>query len=131
MLSRAVTTWLSQTTVEQALSQAREALGRSDIVFGNLESVLSTSSIEIEKLIRFKADPKRIDVLQMLGITHVSVSNNHINDYGEAAWNESKEYLVAAGIEPIGGYRNDGQPVITHAGKETIVFLDSFHAASP
>ena len=59
----------------------------------------------------------------MLGITHVSVSNNHINDYGEAAWNESKEYLVAAGIEPIGGYRNDGQPVITHAGKETIVFL--------
>jgi len=123
MLSRTVATWLSQTTVEQAFSQTREILGKNDIVFGNLESVLSTSLVEIEKLIRFKADPKRVDVLHTLGITHVSVSNNHVNDYGEAAWNESNNHLIAAGIEPIGGYRNDGQPVITQVGKETIVFL--------
>ncbi|MBI2473171.1 AmmeMemoRadiSam system protein B [Candidatus Uhrbacteria bacterium] len=123
MLSRTVATWLSQTTAQDACSEAKKNLDGSDIVFANLESVLSTSSVEIEKLIRFKADPKRVDVLHTLGITHVSVSNNHINDYGEAAWNESKDYLVTAGIEPIGGYRNDGQPVVTQIGKETIIFL--------
>ncbi|MBI4599032.1 AmmeMemoRadiSam system protein B [Candidatus Uhrbacteria bacterium] len=123
MLARSVATWLAQTTVEDAFGPARDTLAGSDFVFGNLESVLSTSSIDIPKEIRFKADPARVDALTYAGFTHLSVANNHIGDYGEAAWQESSEHLRAAGIEPVGGYRNDGPIVIAEANGRSVAFL--------
>ena len=123
MLSRSVATWLEQTTILEVFTEAKYVMEKSDLVFGNLESVLSRSQVEIEKSIRFKANPERVDVLQFLGMTHVSVSNNHINDYGEAAWEESRGYLQNAGIQPVGGYRNDGEVVVREIQGQRVVFL--------
>ncbi|HBP00552.1 MAG: hypothetical protein UU48_C0007G0006 [Candidatus Uhrbacteria bacterium GW2011_GWF2_41_16] len=123
MLARAVASRLAKTTVETAFAASQEILSGSDLLFGNLESVLSSSSVDIPKEIRFKADPARTDVLKLLGFTHLSVSNNHIGDYGEAAWKESSQYLQTSDIEPVGGYRNDGEPVVWNEKGHQVIFL--------
>lgn len=123
MLSRAVGTKLKTVSIDEAFSQAASVLKGSDLFFANLESVFSTSTVESTKEIRFKADPARIDVLNYLGLTHVSVINNHIGDYGRAAWEESLGYLNAGGVIPVGGYGNDGAPVFVEVAGKRIVFL--------
>lgn len=123
MLSRAVGAKLKTVSLDAAFSQAADVLLDSDLVFANLESVLSTSTVESSKEIRFKADPARIDVLNYFGLTHVSVTNNHIGDYGRAAWEESIDYLNVGGVIPIGGYGNNGVPVFVEADDKKIAFL--------
>ncbi|MFH1252869.1 MAG: AmmeMemoRadiSam system protein B [Candidatus Uhrbacteria bacterium] len=123
MLSRAVGGKLKRVSVDEAFSKIAPSLANSDLVFANLESVLSTSTMESSKEIRFKADPARIDVLNYFGMTHVSVTNNHIGDYGRAAWDESLIYLKAGGVEPVGGYGNDGAPVFAEAAGQRLAFL--------
>lgn len=123
MLARQVATRLAATTVEAAFGPAAQELDGSNITFANLESVLSTSTVQNSKEIRFEADPARVDALLFMGFTHLSVANNHNEDYGEAAWQESLGYLNAAGIAPIGGYRNDGAPVVATVGTHRVVFV--------
>jgi poly-gamma-glutamate synthesis protein (capsule biosynthesis protein) len=123
MLSRAVGSKLYSVPVEQAFVGVYDEFLDSDLVFGNLESVLSTSTIESSKEIRFKADPARVDVLKFLNFTHLSVVNNHIGDYGRAAWDESVECLKAADLAPVGGYWNDGEIVYSEAAGKRIAFL--------
>ena len=123
MLSRAVGSKLYSVPVEQAFVGVYDEFLDSDLVFGNLESILSTSTIESSKEIRFKADPARVDVLKFLNFTHLSVVNNHIGDYGRAAWDESVECLKAADLAPVGGYWNDGEIVYSEAAGKRIAFL--------
>ena len=123
MLSRNVGSKLKITSVDQAFAQAKDFFTGSDLAFANLESVLSTSTVQSPKEIRFAADPARIDVLQFLGLTHVSVTNNHIGDYGKSAWEESLINLQNGGVVPVGGYGNNGAPVFAEAAGKRIVFL--------
>ncbi|HBR81070.1 MAG: hypothetical protein UX09_C0007G0008 [Candidatus Uhrbacteria bacterium GW2011_GWE2_45_35] len=123
MLSRAVGSKLYSVPVEQAFAGVYGEFLDSDLVFGNLESVLATSTLESTKEIRFQADPARIDVLGFLSFSHLSVINNHNGDYGQAAWEESVENLRAAGISPIGGYRNDGETVFLEINGKRMAFL--------
>ncbi|HLD18072.1 MAG TPA: AmmeMemoRadiSam system protein B [Patescibacteria group bacterium] len=124
MLGRKVADWLSQTTIEEALKEASSAVAGSDLIFANLESVFTRSETVVDKPIRFKGDPEMgTDALTFMGFTQVSVANNHVNDYGEAAWKESIGYLKTAGIDPVGGYRNDGVPVIAELRDRRVVFL--------
>jgi poly-gamma-glutamate synthesis protein (capsule biosynthesis protein) len=123
MLGRAVSDKLGRTTIEQAFSAARDLLANGSLVFGNLESVLSHSQVQSTATYPLKADPELVDALTFMGFTHLSVSNNHIGDFGEAAWEESVAYLEDAGITAIGGYRNDGQPAIGEANGKRVVCL--------
>ncbi len=123
MLGRAVGDKLDKTPTEQAFSAGREMFAGSDLIFGNLESVLSSTTAQSTAGIPLKADPKRADALTFMGFTHLSVSNNHVSDYGEAAWDESVEHLREAGIAPVGGYRNDTEPVVAEVGDARVVFL--------
>lgn len=123
MLGRAVATALSRTSVTQAFASAASAFEGSDLAFANLESVLTSSTQDTGKEIFFKADPARVDVLQYLGLTHVSVANNHVDDYAYAGWEESVGHLSDAGIFPVGDYHGDAEPVVAAADGATVVFL--------
>lgn len=111
MLGRYVATVLARTTVESAFGSAASVLADSDLVFGNLESVLTSSANDTGKSIHFKGDPARVDVLHYLGFTDLSVANNHVDDYGRAGWEESVQILKDSGFRPVGDY-ND-RPVAT------------------
>jgi len=123
MLGRGVAGWLAKTTVPEAFGSAADALAGSDVVFGNLESVLTSSATPSGKEIYFHADPARIDVLRYLGFTHVSVTNNHVDDYGRAGWDDSIAHLNDAGIFPVGDYYNQSEPVIDETNDRRVVFL--------
>ncbi len=124
MLGRGVETALANTNVSTAFAPAQAELADADLRFANLESILSSTSLDSTKELHFKGDPARVDALQFLGLSDVSVANNHSNDYGESAWQESVGHLTDAGIGAAGGYRNDGAPVIEQApGGHRVVFL--------
>lgn len=70
-----------------------------DLVIGNLE----TPFVDGERAVGYKsahlrAHPANIELLCHLGITHVSLANNHIADYGERAFERTTRLLDQAGI---------------------------------
>ncbi len=131
MLGRFVETSLSRTTIESAFGSAASVLADSDLVFGNLESVLTSSDNDTGKSIHFKGDPARVDVLRYLGFTDLSVANNHVDDYGKAGWQESVQVLKDAGFRPVGDYNDRPTPTVASLGDKQVVFLAYHDLYSP
>jgi len=78
-------------------------LKKADILFGNLESVISDIGLRVGSIYSFRAEPEAIEGLTYAGFDILSVANNHIFDYGRAAMEDSFKRLKEAGIEYIGG----------------------------
>ena len=87
-------------------------LKKADILFGNLESVISDKEGEkAEKTgsvqVYLKAKPEAIEGLVYAGFDIVSVANNHALDYGRQVFEDSLKRLEKADIEYIGGGFNN------------------------
>ncbi len=54
------------------------------------------------KAYTFRADPKRVEVLQQLGVDAVTLANNHVYDYGKEAMMDTFAVLEDAGIPYFG-----------------------------
>lgn len=78
-------------------------LQKADLVFANLESVISDKGEKQGSIYSFRADPKTLGGLAFSGIDIVSVANNHSLDYGPEALLDSQERLQEKGISPVGG----------------------------
>lgn len=75
----------------------------SDIIFGNLETVLSSHGVPAEKAVVLHAPPKKIEWLKEAGFNVVNIANNHIFDLGEEGFNSTLDVLHQNEIEFIGG----------------------------
>jgi len=85
--------------------------GSADIVFGNLEVVLSDIGLikgNIEKE-EFRGSPLSISVLTESGFNVLSVSNNHCMQHGLEAFQETIALLQKNGISPSGIKDTDGR----------------------
>jgi poly-gamma-glutamate capsule biosynthesis protein CapA/YwtB (metallophosphatase superfamily) len=83
----------------------RDSLLRYDVVFANLESVLSDQGGETESPrsnMVFTGPPVGARTLRLGGVTLVSVANNHALDYGPEALAETCRLLDAEGIAHAG-----------------------------
>lgn len=81
-----------------------EKLRDADIVFGNLEVVLSAfdrNSNQIDTTI-LRGQPEAVEGLQYAGINIVSLANNHIMQHGLKALEETIRSLEMAGIKYTG-----------------------------
>jgi len=78
-------------------------LNEADIVFGNLESVISDKGAKVGSIYSFRAEPEAIDGLVSAGFNIVSVANNHVFDYGRLAMEDNFLRLREAGIAYVGG----------------------------
>lgn len=58
------------------------------------------------KAYTFRADPKRVEVLQQLGVDAVTLANNHVYDYGRDAMLDTFAVLEEAGIPYFGAGAN-------------------------
>ncbi|MFM8577369.1 MAG: CapA family protein [Planctomycetaceae bacterium] len=70
-----------------------------DLVIGNLEAPF----VDGERPVGYKSahlgvHPANVALLRHLGITHVSLANNHVADYGEPAFERTCHLLDGAGI---------------------------------
>jgi poly-gamma-glutamate synthesis protein (capsule biosynthesis protein) len=101
-------------------------LKKSDILFGNLESVISNKGRKVGSINSFRADPKATEGLTFAGFDIVSVCNNHTLDYTSEAMEDSFKRLEEAGIKYAGGGFNEEEafsPKIVEAKNTKIGFL--------
>lgn len=102
-------------------------LASADLRFVNLESQLSDQRGETQhpaNPLVFVGPPAGADALARAGITVVSLANNHMWDYGEAAFLETLGHLERAGVAYSGGARTRPQ-----AYAPTILERDGFRVA--
>ncbi len=83
--------------------KSSEFLNEADILFGNLESVVSDKGEKIGSKYSFRAPPEAVSGLTEAGFNIVSVANNHVFDYGRVAMEDSFVRLGEAGIKITGG----------------------------
>jgi len=75
----------------------------ADIMCLNNEFTYSTRGEPLAgKAYTFRADPKRVEVLQQLGVDAVTLANNHVYDYGKEALLDTFTVLEDAGISYFG-----------------------------
>lgn len=75
----------------------------SDIIFGNLETVLSSHGALAEKAVVLHSHPEKIEWLKEAGFNIVNIANNHILDLGQEGFNSTLDVLHQNEIEFIGG----------------------------
>lgn len=85
-------------------SEVRPMLSGSDLVFGNLEAVLSFSGHNPRSLAsaQMRGDPTFAGALRRVGFDVISVANNHADQHGELAFAETVAHLESVGIKCCG-----------------------------
>ncbi len=73
------------------------------LAFANLEGPVSDKGYDLQNLYSFRMVPRVIDALKNAGFDAVSVANNHIGDWGRAAFEDTLTRLGTAGILAVGG----------------------------
>lgn len=95
----------------------RAFLSQFDLVIGNLETPFVVAEKPISgKSATIKAHPVNVRLLSALGVTHVTLANNHIGDYGRSAYERTKSCLEDA---RIGWFGTEGKQIdIEHDGEK-------------
>ncbi len=89
-------------------------LKNSDIVFANLEGTASDRGTDLGNLYSFRMDGSVIPALRGAGISILSVANNHVGDWGRAAYTDTLARLKENEILYTGG-GNDRAEAVTPA----------------
>jgi poly-gamma-glutamate synthesis protein (capsule biosynthesis protein) len=102
-------------------SPVADYLSQFDLVIGNLETPFVTNERPIGgKSATIKADPDNVALLSALGISHVTLANNHIGDFGQRAYERTKAVLEEAGI---GWFGTEGKQIKLQQSREKIALL--------
>jgi poly-gamma-glutamate capsule biosynthesis protein CapA/YwtB (metallophosphatase superfamily) len=129
MLAREVGRHYAAAPDDFRMGDVRALLKGFDVVCLNLENPVGTKGSPDpvqDPHVTFRARPETLDVLKGLGVTLVSLGNNHMLDYGEAALVETLELLDAAGIKWVGAGRNyeeANRPLLMSCKGRRIAFL--------
>ena len=109
------------------LSAVAPIFSSADAGFVNLETSLAVGGRPIPgKGIWFRSDPKFAQELAKAGVNVVTVANNHVLDYDEAAFAETLAALADSSIAVCGGgfdLDEARSPAIVSAGGVRIAFL--------
>ncbi len=109
MLDRTIATHAARVGDDALFAGVSELFASEDAVVINLEgTITSSSSVSIldHSILRFTFDPHFAKYLSSIGVTAVSLSNNHTDDYGAEGLAETKNYLADAGIADFGSPTN-------------------------
>ena len=84
--------------------RVKHVLRRGDIVFGNLETVLSEAGLQRSQLhsMHMRGRPQYADHLVDGGFNVVNIANNHILQHGSEPFRETVEVLRSRGITVVG-----------------------------
>jgi poly-gamma-glutamate capsule biosynthesis protein CapA/YwtB (metallophosphatase superfamily) len=102
--------------------EVRAALDQADLVVLNLECCISERGRPWEapgKPFFFRAPPRAVELLVLLGVDCVTLANNHALDFGLDALADTLEHLAGAGIAVVGAGADLSQarrPAVLAAG---------------
>jgi poly-gamma-glutamate capsule biosynthesis protein CapA/YwtB (metallophosphatase superfamily) len=106
MLGRGVARALATTPPEALVApEVRAAIGQADLVVLNLECCISDRGRPWDapgKPFFFRAPPRAVELLALLGTDCVTLANNHALDYGVDALADTLNLLATAGIATVG-----------------------------
>ncbi len=127
MLSRRVGRLMADEGVMYPWEKISGKLQSADLVFGNLESPVSSRGEPLPgKGIWFRAAPETVKGLKKAGFHVLSVANNHILDFKEPAFLDTLDLLRQEGLHPVGGGSNLAEarsPVVVERHGLKIAFL--------
>ena len=94
--------------LEKCISpEVLKIMQESDVFYLNHEYTIGEKGEPTSaKRYRFQAKPERMELLTEMGVDLVSLSNNHVYDYGPEALIETCDLLEQANIAYVGGGRN-------------------------
>lgn len=103
-----------------------DTLQEADIVFGNLESIISDKGKRVGSIYSFRADPLAMEGLTYAGFDVLSIANNHSLDYGREALEDTLSRLGDAEIAYTGtGFSKSEahSPAVLYINETEIGFL--------
>lgn len=84
-----------------------DIMNNSDIMVANNEFTISNRGAKLpNKYYTFRASPDRLSIYEEMGVNLVTLANNHIYDYGEAAFYDALDSLEEYNIPYVGAGRN-------------------------
>ena len=103
-------------------------LDDADIIFGNLECVLSNKGLKDNdiKSRLFRGKPEHISVLKKAGFNILNIANNHTMQYGCEAFIDMERLLLENSIDPLGVKGDDkynSKPVLYDIKNKKIAML--------
>ncbi len=128
MLDRGVKGYISRYGSKYPFKYIREIIKNNSIAFANLESPITRSTEKYlpDKGIYFKVDPAYANAIKWCGFDILSISNNHIMDWGINGVIDTMRYLNEMNIKYTGvniGEKWNIKPVIFNIKKTKVCFL--------
>lgn len=126
MLGRTVGTQLQAKGPEIVFAGVQAALDSADILVGNLECALTTSSERQPKSYTFAAAPEAAKALALAGFDVLSLANNHAMDFGSQGLFDTRDNLEQHGIAAAGAGANIAEahtPVFLERNGLRLAFL--------
>ncbi len=104
MVQRGVENMLlnSQNGINTVFGNTLVLLQNMDLLMGNLEGSITLNRKKISKSYNFKFKPEVLSVLYRAGFDYLSLTNNHIYDYGKAGFIDSLNYMKSSRIATSG-----------------------------
>jgi len=87
----------------------KETLKNKDILFGNLETVLSSKGKAAEKAVLRYSSPKNVEHLKSAGFDVLNIANNHIFDLGLEGFSNTLDVLYQNDLTYIGANNKPGK----------------------
>lgn len=84
------------------LFSSTTALAASDVLFGNLEGPISDIGKDLGNLYSFRMNTQAAGALRRAGFDVLSIANNHIGDWGQAAFLDTLDELAEDGLVAVG-----------------------------
>jgi len=95
-----------------------------DMTFANLECSLTNSNNRTDKTFTFKCDPEYANIMVEGNVEFVTLANNHVLDYGQQGYADTKAALDAVGVAYAG--RDEYAVYETESGLRVGVYALSF-----
>jgi gamma-polyglutamate biosynthesis protein CapA len=137
-----IDSWLRRRPSIDLFEHVASMLRGHDVVFGNLETVLSVSGLKATSLGSrcMRGRPEGVAQLVRAGFNVINIANNHTLQHGRRAFEETVALLRSNGIVVVGLAGDHGfncAPASVHVRKMEIVFLgyafepDKYYAGKP
>ena len=117
--------WLKTKDGSDPFNNVQETPSQKEILFGNLEVVLSDSPVREKKAHVLYENPEKIRYLKNAGFDVVNIANNHILDLGQEGFHDTLHILEENSIDYVGGGHSKDQnhPVIIERNGIRLGFL--------
>ncbi len=129
MLARAVERTIVANGTAWPFAKLGELFTGSDLVIGNLEgTVRDERNIEVVNQMVFDTTPANITLLAASGFTHLSLANNHTDDYGAQVTLDTRQTVINNGMAPFGDPFESENFIVRENVGGVSVSLIGFHA---